>query len=389
MISYFRHVIIGAGSSRLKYCLFTNLIFYSLSCYRWKGLSLEEGFEEIKDVPRNKYFQGPFQTPKTQLFDQYCEYLIDAYDLRNKVVKGEVTAIEPISEAYDAHDDVKMFRIVLGCGGVIFSKRVVLSIGHCNQKRVPLWVEESDGDEQLQTQPIHVWDLVHNEAQNASLEGKELMIVGGGLTSVQLVEAGLRQGASHVYLLVRGDVKLRQFDSNLLWSGRLRHEKLSLFWAESSMQKRLETISKVRQGGTMPVEARQRLEELTSSGCCTVREYTEVWEANWSLDDEAFEILLNDDTQVKIEALWLATGSEVNVENEEILKAVIESKPINLVSGYPCLQQDLRWASGWDLFIIGAYAALQIGPDAVNLSGARRAGFSVANSIRSSLESQM
>lgn len=345
---------------------------------------MEEGFEEIKDVPRNKYFRGPFQTPKTQLFGHYCEYLVDAYDLRNKVVKGEVTEVEPLSEACEGCYG-KLFKIELACGSVVLSKRVVLSIGHCNQKRVPFWTEESNWDEHPQHQPVHVWDLVHSDAQSVSLAGKEVMVVGGGLTSVQLVEAGLRLGASHVHLLVRGDVKLRQFDSNLMWSGRLRHEKLSIFWAENSMTKRLETISDVRQGGTMPVEAKQRLEDLESSGLCSLREYTEVWEAKWSLEDRAFNILLSDDTQVTVKALWLATGSEVDIENEQILRKVLENKPVNVVSGYPCLQQDLRWTSGWDLYMIGAYAALQIGPDAVNLSGARRAGFCVANSIKNSL----
>mmetsp|Transcript_86852 Transcript_86852/g.221230 ORF Transcript_86852/g.221230 Transcript_86852/m.221230 type:complete len:119 (-) Transcript_86852:69-425(-) len=46
--------------------------------------------------------------------------------------------------------------------------------------------------------------------------------------------------------------------------------------------------------------------------------------------------------------------------------------------GLPVLTQDLQWGSLTKLFVIGALAALQVGPDAGNLMGLRRAAHVVA-----------
>jgi len=62
--------------------------------------------------------------------------------------------------------------------------------------------------------------------------------------------------------------------------------------------------------------------------------------------------------------------------------------PIGGVSGFPCLQPDLRWCSGVPFFVMGAYGALRIGPDAVNLAGARRAAFRIAKTLKGLLEDE-
>ena len=45
------------------------------------------------------------------------------------------------------------------------------------------------------------------------------------------------------------------------------------------------------------------------------------------------------------------------------------------------MTQDLRWKEGLDLFVVGALAALNGGPDAGNIMGMRRAAQFVANSL--------
>ena len=63
---------------------------------------------------------------------------------------------------------------------------------------------------------------------------------------------------------------------------------------------------------------------------------------------------------------------------------MIQSKwPIQIESGLPCVTQDLRWKEDLDLFVVGSLGALNIGPDAGNLMGIRRAAQIVANALGS------
>jgi len=56
-------------------------------------------------------------------------------------------------------------------------------------------------------------------------------------------------------------------------------------------------------------------------------------------------------------------------------------QPIEEYGGAPAIQTDLRWSPGTDAFVLGAYGALQLGPDAVNLAGARRGSRLVAKEL--------
>ena len=45
--------------------------------------------------------------------------------------------------------------------------------------------------------------------------------------------------------------------------------------------------------------------------------------------------------------------------------------PVDIHGGLPDLRPDLSWAVGVPFHILGAYAALQLGPGALNLVGSR------------------
>lgn len=48
-------------------------------------------------------------------------------------------------------------------------------------------------------------------------------------------------------------------------------------------------------------------------------------------------------------------------------------------------REDLSWDEGCPLYVMGALAQLQLGPDALNLAGGRHGAARVATSIRKSL----
>jgi hypothetical protein len=49
---------------------------------------------------------------------------------------------------------------------------------------------------------------------------------------------------------------------------------------------------------------------------------------------------------------------------------VLNTHPLDIVNGLPVVDEYLRW-QGCELFVMGGLAALQVGPTARNLSGAR------------------
>jgi len=55
--------------------------------------------------------------------------------------------------------------------------------------------------------------------------------------------------------------------------------------------------------------------------------------------------------------------------------------PIETAGGLPLLQADLSWAADCPLYVMGAFAQLQLGADALNLAGARSGGVLVARRL--------
>ena len=68
----------------------------------------------------------------------------------------------------------------------------------------------------------------------------------------------------------------------------------------------------------------------------------------------------------------LGTGSELDCVGLEMMRGVVERFALPTVGGLPVLSDALQW--GDERFaVVGALASLQVGPDAGNLMGARRA----------------
>lgn len=76
--------------------------------------------------------------------------------------------------------------------------------------------------------------------------------------------------------------------------------------------------------------------------------------------------------------IWAATGSEVDVEQDPLLSQLRADMPIKCQGGFPCLDPCLAWSERCNVFVLGAYAALTLGPDSFNLMGARMASARVA-----------
>ena len=126
-----------------------------------------------------------------------------------------------------------------------------------------------------------------------------------------------------------------------------------------------------------------------------LREECEVVAATWreaaagdgSSDGDGgdFEVSFDDGASAAYDLIWLATGGDLDVAVHPLLGAVHSQHPIPLATGLPELQPDLTWDAGVPLHVLGGFAQLQLGPDALNLAGCRAGSVRVATALRPAL----
>jgi lysine/ornithine N-monooxygenase len=304
----------------------------------------------------------PYALPSTALFRDFCQAVIQRWDVANRVMTGTVQRLElcPLAGR-------QRFRLRLADGGQLVARRVVLAIAG----GVPHW---PDWARQLpQTYPTA--RLRHSsqiDLRGLSLAGEHILIVGSGLTSGHLALGAANRGAQ-VILMARRQFYAKLFDAEPGWLGP---KYLKGFHAEPSWHQRWQMIQQARNGGSLTPAMLLRLRRLERQGQITFYEQCEVQRAEWQGDNwrvhcsaEAEHDCLS---HLPIDRLWLATGSQLNVDHWPLLADVRTTFPATMVNGLPVLDHHLRWP-GCNLFIMGGAAALQLGPLARNLFGGRLA----------------
>ncbi|KAI8471948.1 MAG: hypothetical protein J3K34DRAFT_520149 [Monoraphidium minutum] len=221
------------------------------------------------------------------------------------------------------------------------------------------------------------------EAAGLVGQGEHVIIVGGGLTSAHLAQLAVAGGAGRVTLLMRGPLRIKQFDVDVEFMGRLRGEALAGYRRRRGGEARLAALRRALQGGSMTPEAWAGLERLRTAGVLAVHEHVEVGGAEWDASACALAVWSEDGgLELSADRLWLATGSLVDAGREPALRGLMSALPVPLHGGLPALQPDLEWAPGAGVYVLGAYAALQLGPGALNLAGAKTGTALVVDAIR-------
>jgi hypothetical protein len=118
---------------------------------------------------------------------------------------------------------------------------------------------------------------------------------------------------------------------------------------------------------------------------------------DWTGDH--FRVQLDDgSSEVNFDMIWLATGADNDIELYQPLHDLRKDLPIDVAGGLPILDSDLSWKrpssndevpeAPWKgilrrrLHVMGCLAGLQLGPDALNVIGARHGAVRVAKAIR-------
>ncbi|XP_034077125.1 uncharacterized protein zgc:113276 [Gymnodraco acuticeps] len=374
-----------------------------------------------------------FSLPGTKLSVDFFKDQVERYSLDKVLVKGTVEYISPVlddeekgeeeTEWMKEGDDirvterkkVKYFVVKLQEGIKLKARQVVMATGptRAQMANIPSWVKsigESYPEERLQ----HTVHLMHHlssakqklkddERQNEAFHSQELcvvceagqrvMVVGGGLTSAHVVSIALQQGASHVTWVMRKHLQLKQFDVGDVESlvGRYSHVEhgikmdgqayLRQFYNERSLHKRLAMIRQARKGGAVTPEAYIHLQPFILSGRVDVKTYCQVSEASWCYRSQAWCLSLSTGAHWSGDMIWLATGCKLDVKQDPLLSEVMKEFPVQVIDGWPCISESLKWTEGCPLYLMGQYTALQVGPHAVNLAGGQAASIRIAKDI--------
>ncbi len=394
----------------------------------------------LKDLTqRDKTFKGPYQAPSTSLFNDFHDLLIKGYGIDNIVQQGTVESITPEPSQTDADEPVFEVRFNNADSGVmaVKTKRVVCAMGPNFSSNKASWWDDFlhehsntkyPRDKILQANEIVPW--IRERATTSTTKQQDqdlrLLIVGGGITSAQLtLLASKASWCRGVTLIQRSKTLSRHFDVENKWMGPNRGKLLADFWS-LDMESRPAKLREARGGGSMPPELLREIynqvEEQDLDSFC-VREEVEISHVKWN--GERFDVAFDDGSEIEqYDMIWLVTGSENNLDKYAAFDDLRETLPVETVNGLPVLNQDLSWPSRrrggtetrsesqvkteyagenrdamshtnntndeekWKqiarrrFWCMGVLASLELGPDALNLVGARQGAVRVATAIR-------
>ncbi|BGP28498.1 hypothetical protein JCM10296v2_000233 [Rhodotorula toruloides] len=222
-----------------------------------------------------------------------------------------------------------------------------------------------------------------------------VVVVGGGLTSAQIVDSLLSQGVSSVTLVCRSRIKTKHFDFDLSWVSKYANVEKMAFWQEEDPASRSEVIRQARDGGSVNPQFARALQKWEKEGRLEVKTLTEVTEAAYDAEQEKWTLELAtkttdavlDSTSIAaatlngIDYLVCSTGSKLAIDEVDFLQPIVASHPVETVNGLPVLTKDLQWREDVPLFVMGAYSMLELGPDALNLSGTRAGAERIAHRL--------
>lgn len=211
-----------------------------------------------------------------------------------------------------------------------------------------------------------------------------LAVIGGGLTSAQVAELATTWGVTKVHLILRGPLKTKHFDVDLCWLAKFKNQRMSEFWKADSDEERAEMMRLARGGGSVNPEYKEILCGLVKQGRVAIEEFTLVKEAAW--DEESEEWTLNlegrdGSREVNVDHVVYATGVVADINKVAAVQPILQSHPIDIVGGMPCLTRELMWNEEVPLFVTGRLGALRLGPAGPNLEGARLGAEFIAGRI--------
>ncbi|MXZ82333.1 MAG: lysine N(6)-hydroxylase/L-ornithine N(5)-oxygenase family protein [Synechococcus sp. SB0666_bin_14] len=305
---------------------------------------------------RSRELEGPYGLPRTGLFSEFCQSVMEDFQVADQV---QAVSLEEIHLEAGRPGPL---QLAMSDGSLIQARRLVIATG-AGEPVLPNWVQRIP-------RPYPKEALQHSRmidlAACRELQGQHVLIVGGGLTSAHLALGAIKQGA-RVSLLCRRKLRSKLFDSDPGWLGP---KYLKAFQSETCWRQRRRQVLAARDGGSITPRLAVALQQECRQGSLQTYENCQIRQALWSTGQ--WRILCDEGTQLLADRIWLATGHNLGVSRQPLLRQLHKQQQIQLVDDWPVLSHDLRWP-GTNVHLMGGLAALRLGPAARNLFGGREA----------------
>jgi hypothetical protein len=348
---------------------------------------------------RKRGYNGPFVVPASKLFLDFSHSLVGRYGLASMVRRGTVRDIRILTAKEDSSEP-RLFQVQLEDGRHYITRKVVSAIGPGPAWRaeLPWWANDLDQSMRMRVQhssTLTEW-LSQNENEHM-VKSSRVLVIGGGQTAAHLAKLALDKYSCSVMLASRRHITRKQFDVEWSLVGDRRPSVLREYLALKDPKKRLDFNAALRNGGSMSSDLYSYLNNShnTKGGGFILAEGREVEQCLWSqsrggiksagsvgLASGEIQIRFNDGLLESFDYIWLATGGDLDMELVPIYASLQAQYPIDCVHGMPVLREDLSWAENVPLYVMGAFAQLQLEADALNLAGAPSGAVLIARTLR-------
>ncbi|EGG13254.1 Hypothetical protein MELLADRAFT_86675 [Melampsora larici-populina 98AG31] len=360
----------------------------------------------VNERERASYFR-----PTTDLFQKFCQIeLIKRYNLGEVIKHDTVTGIHYSILHVKTEGRGFGFTVTTSKGKKYGARFVVMSIGPQEFPIVPSCLIPS----QSITDSHHGDGWCHSlwfskggnnefkaSVKQSSIDGGSIVVIGGGY-----------ERARKVILICRGYLKTKHYDFPLSWVTKYSNLEKMNFWQEDCREARLNMVRNARNGGSVNPSTLFQIKRRVAEGRLKVLLHTTVQTATrdkstgtWSLklrteSPEASEPVFEQMEDVRF--IVASTGGKLNFCKIPFLQPLLQQmrnteldQPNNssnqippIIQGLPHLTESLQWGEQLPLFVMGGYAALELGPDAGNLSGSRSGAERVGSKLNELLEEE-
>ena len=355
-------------------------------------------FDQVSDKPGlidiNMRDWKDYYRPSTSLFRDFCQDIINRYQLNDVVRKEEVKSIEYLFINIIDEGEAGMGFIIKTSSKVFGCKICVLASGHAGEINYPISPFKTKSQfPEGSCHTTHIFSgtvkFPHDRIMEKITQRKKssVVIVGGGLTSAQLAHVAVLSGVEKVYLVIRGPLKIKHFDFHLDWVTKYKNVKKSAFYVKDTDEERYDMIQEAREGGSINPEYYKKLKMHIKSGKVEIFKHSTIENKEWNAESKTWDLKINSRAEIKnpidesetfygtnlsnIDYIYYATGISANIKSLPCLKPIIQAYDIKTVKGFPCLTDNLQWNDEIPLFVVGKNASLRMGPSSANLDGAR------------------
>ncbi|KAL6884797.1 FAD/NAD(P)-binding domain-containing protein [Trichoderma longibrachiatum] len=350
----------------------------------------QEARIDINLRDRNDYY-----TPSQALFSDHCAQVAGRYDLEGQLIRKETLQDIDYGEVRGISvDGAKLFTVTTDKTRHYYAKAVVLAVGPANTPKIPPLPSAPFTASGVLPQACHSMQIKQFpdalvQSRIAAGSSTNILIIGGGLTSAQLAVLALKKGVTKVWHLMRGPLRIKHFDVDLSWMGKYKNAEQARFWTADSDLERLAIIKEARGGGSLTPLYYKKVKKCMAAGTLELRTLTTLVDAELKdIDGSSFWSVKTEppiDGLPAFDYIYFATGIQTDFACLPYLQTMLQKYPIHGHGGFPCINEDLMWKDGVPLFLAGRLGALQIGPAAPNIGGAKVAAERVAWAIEDTI----